>query len=56
MPIFFNAFYQQFIIKDLSRAKKLYKQAMLRSECPKGAFQMLCQLQVQKLHLKSEID
>lgn len=38
MPVFFTAFYYHQIEKDLIKAKKLYKHAFKRAECPKGAF------------------
>ena len=44
MPVFFNAFYQHHIIQDFKKAKLLYKSALLRSECPKGSYQMLCSI------------
>jgi hypothetical protein len=47
MPLFFNAFYQHHIIGDLKKAKEYYKEALERSECPKGAYQMLCSIYIE---------
>ena len=38
MPVFFTAFYYHWIEKDLVKAKTIYKHALKRTECPKGAF------------------
>lgn len=46
MPVFFHAFYWHHVQVDLKKAKKLYKQAIKRSECPKGAYQMLCSIYI----------
>jgi hypothetical protein len=47
MPLFFHAFYHHHILFDLKKAKKYYKEALERSECPKGAFQMLCSIYIE---------
>jgi len=47
MPVFFNAFYQLFIKRDLKYSKKLFKNAFDRSECPKGCYQLLCSIYIQ---------
>ena len=47
MPLFFNAFYQHHIVGDLKKAKQYYKEALERSECPKGAYQMLCSIYIE---------
>jgi hypothetical protein len=54
MPVFFNAFYQHHIIRDFKKAKLLYKSALLRSECPKGSYQMLCSIFIE-LFLTNQI-
>jgi len=47
MPVFFAAFYQLFITKDLQKAKRYFKHALNRSECAKGSFQLLCSIYIQ---------
>ena len=47
MPVFFNAFYHHHITRDFKKAKFLYKSSLLRSECPKGSYQMLCSLLIE---------
>lgn len=44
--IFLYAFYCHFITKDYRRAKSLYKHAIRRSECPKGAYMLLCNVNI----------
>lgn len=41
MKYFLVGFYYQFMLGNLEKARIVYKKAIKRSECPKGAFNLL---------------
>lgn len=41
MSVFIHGFYNHHCVRNLKKAKSLYKRALKRSECPTSSFTML---------------